>query len=109
MNQNNQIMGYDTQTGQPIYKPLKKGGFKNFLIYELFNFIFSIIVPLILLFLNMAIMTSERASVIEIIILLVQIIAILLFKEVLACKLAKSAAKSTYLGSLSNSVGGTKN
>lgn len=97
MNNNNNIVGYDPETGQPIYKPLKKSGFKNFLIYELFNFIFSIIVPLVLLFLNMAIMRSEKASTVELIIILVQAIALLLFKEVLICKTAKSAAKSTYL------------
>ena len=97
MNQNNQIIGYDPQTRQPIYKTVKKGGFKNFLIYELFNFIFSIIVPLVLLFINMAIMRSEKASTTELIIILVQAIALLLFKDIIVCKLAKSAAKNTYL------------
>ncbi|MGM9881739.1 MAG: hypothetical protein ACI31S_02720 [Bacilli bacterium] len=103
MNQENNFnkpMNFDPQTGASINAKKKKGGFKNFWIYVLFNFIFGFLLPLLVVILDVVwvnIQENKTATTLQAIVFLIEAIVLLSINEFLVCKVAKKAANSTYL------------
>lgn len=97
---NNQCVNLERHTCTPINAKGKKGGFKNFWIYVLFNFIFGFLLPLGVVVLDAVwvnIQGNETATTFQAIVFLIEAIVLLTINEFLVCKVAKKAANSTYL------------